>query len=179
MKDATDEDNISCVAAASSDTTATFAGQNGESSQVSPASTSLTTSSAPQISGRESNERGNAAPTPYEARPPVVLAGKSALQSVSLHSPVPLVRANTVEGRFGEDAKPTPQLDDFERVKTKKTQLRLGITKFNESPSKGIALLQEGGFIENNEESICQFLRKTPELDKKAIGDYIGEGKEA
>jgi Sec7-like guanine-nucleotide exchange factor len=35
--------------------------------------------------------------------------------------------------------------------------------------------LIENGFVENNQEAIAKFLRNQDNLDKAAIGDYLGE----
>jgi brefeldin A-inhibited guanine nucleotide-exchange protein len=67
--------------------------------------------------------------------------------------------------------------EDFQKMKMKKQILRQGITKFNDSPNKGIAFLRENGFL-TDDASVIQFLRQNPELNKRSIGDYIGDGKE-
>lgn len=119
----------------------------------------------------------------FESRPPIVLAGRNVLQTMSLRGNSPMTKSNSFSavttGDSGTADAPAPLAhpDDFERVKTKKNQWRQCISKFNESPGKGVAALREAGFL-TDDESVCQFLRTTPELDKKAIGDFIGDGKE-
>lgn len=54
-----------------------------------------------------------------------------------------------------------------------------GSRLFNESPKKGIKFLVENGVIEADENgdintSLSNFLRSTQQLDKKALGEYLG-----
>lgn len=72
---------------------------------------------------------------------------------------------------------------DFEQIKNIKQTLRQGITKFNESPSKGIKMLVDAAILKD-EDSIVKFLLNNTDLSKTAIGiiifiigDYLGEGK--
>lgn len=56
-----------------------------------------------------------------------------------------------------------------------------GTEQFNQKPKKGIQFLQEKGLLssptDNNQ--IAQWLRENPRLDKKMIGEYISERKNA
>lgn len=56
-----------------------------------------------------------------------------------------------------------------------------GTEQFNQKPKKGIQFLQEKGLLssptDNNQ--IAQWLRENPRLDKKMIGEYISDRKNA
>lgn len=60
----------------------------------------------------------------------------------------------------------------------KKKQLSIGRKKFNMDPKKGIEYLVEHGHMENTAEDIAELLFKGEGLNKKAIGDYLGEHHE-
>ena len=64
----------------------------------------------------------------------------------------------------------------FEKVKKYKHILEHGIRLFSQKPKKGIKYLQEKGVIEDNMDSIANFLlSESNRLDKTAIGEYLGE----
>jgi brefeldin A-inhibited guanine nucleotide-exchange protein len=82
--------------------------------------------------------------------------------------------ANTVPG--------TPLAEDdpaeLERVKQHKTALNNAIKQFNFKPKKGIKVLIAGGFIPSDSpQDIARFLVTNDRLDKKALGEYLGEGE--
>lgn len=63
--------------------------------------------------------------------------------------------------------------------KARKRIVLSGSSLFNESPKKGIKFLIEQGIIEpdaegNNDVSLSHFLRYTQQLDKKALGEFLG-----
>ncbi|RPB14358.1 Sec7-domain-containing protein [Morchella conica CCBAS932] len=66
----------------------------------------------------------------------------------------------------------------LEKAKQRKTALVEAIKKFNFKPKRGIKALVEGGFIESETPAnIAEFLLKNNNsLDKKVIGEYLGEG---
>lgn len=74
------------------------------------------------------------------------------------------------------------ELDSVHDLLERKTRKRLilkGSRLFNESPKKGIQFLVENGVIEADESgdintSLSHFLRSTQQLDKKALGEYLG-----
>lgn len=75
----------------------------------------------------------------------------------------------------------TPVAEDdpaeLERVKHHKTALNNAVKRFNFKPKHGIKALIEGGFIASNSPSdIAAFLLSNDRLDKKALGEYLGEG---
>jgi hypothetical protein len=54
--------------------------------------------------------------------------------------------------------------------------LQAGSEHFNNKPKKGIEFLQEHGLLHHPLEAdeMARFLRENPRLDKKTIGEYIG-----
>jgi brefeldin A-inhibited guanine nucleotide-exchange protein len=82
--------------------------------------------------------------------------------------------SNTVPG--------TPLAEDdpaeLERVKQHKTALNNAIKQFNFKPKKGVKVLIAGGFIASDSpQDIARFLITNDRLDKKALGEYLGEGE--
>ena len=75
----------------------------------------------------------------------------------------------------------TPLAEDdpmqLERAKQRKTAMLNAVRQFNFKPKKGIKALVESGFIRSSSpEDIAQFLLSTDQLDKSALGEYMGEG---
>lgn len=60
-------------------------------------------------------------------------------------------------------------------MKQYKALLQQGIAKFNLNHKKGLKFMIQEGLVENNPESISKFFRTTEGLDKKMLGDYLGE----
>ncbi|KAI4732086.1 hypothetical protein E4T49_00264 [Aureobasidium sp. EXF-10728] len=84
------------------------------------------------------------------------------------------VSANAVSG--------TPLAEDdpaeLERVKQHKTALNNAIKQFNFKPKKGVKVLIAGGFIPSDSpQDIARFLITNDGLDKKALGEFLGEGE--
>ncbi|KEQ74922.1 hypothetical protein M436DRAFT_42946 [Aureobasidium namibiae CBS 147.97] len=76
----------------------------------------------------------------------------------------------------------TPLAEDdpaeLERVKQHKTALNNAIKQFNFKPKKGVKVLIAGGFIASDSpQDIARFLITNDRLDKKALGEYLGEGE--
>ncbi|KAI4755047.1 hypothetical protein E4T52_10341 [Aureobasidium sp. EXF-3400] len=76
----------------------------------------------------------------------------------------------------------TPLAEDdpaeLERVKQHKTALNNAIKQFNFKPKKGVKVLVADGFIASDSpQDIAQFLITNDRLDKKALGEYLGEGE--
>jgi hypothetical protein len=46
---------------------------------------------------------------------------------------------------------------------------------FSKSPKKAVQRLIDEGYLSSNPQSVAQFLNTCPELDKTAIGEYVGE----
>ena len=71
------------------------------------------------------------------------------------------------------------KMDDptqFEKVKQYKHTLEHGIRLFSQKPKKGIKYLQDKGVIEENMDSLANFLlSESNRLDKTSIGEYLGE----
>jgi brefeldin A-inhibited guanine nucleotide-exchange protein len=67
----------------------------------------------------------------------------------------------------------------FEMSKNKKTRLAEGIKLFNQKPNRAIRFLVEGRVIPSSApRHIAHFLLNCPGLDKKKVGDYLGEGEQ-
>jgi len=67
---------------------------------------------------------------------------------------------------------------ELERVKQHKTALNNAIKQFNFKPKKGVKVLIAGGFIPSDSpQDIARFLITNDRLDKKALGEYLGEGE--
>ena len=69
----------------------------------------------------------------------------------------------------------SPQVD-FEAVFHRKAELQEGVVKFNMKPKKGIAYLCEVCDLEYAPAAVARFLLETGGLDKRAVGEYLGEG---
>ncbi|PIC44981.1 hypothetical protein B9Z55_005163 [Caenorhabditis nigoni] len=70
------------------------------------------------------------------------------------------------------------ELEKFESVKQQKNLLEQGIQLFSAKPKKGLAFLQENGFVGNSAEDVAQFMMKEERLDKTQVGDYLGDPDE-
>jgi len=57
----------------------------------------------------------------------------------------------------------------------RKKQLSIGRKKFNMDPKKGIEFLIEHDLLKNTDTDIAAFLHRGEGLNKRAIGDYLGE----
>ncbi|KAK2152734.1 hypothetical protein LSH36_320g02115 [Paralvinella palmiformis] len=68
----------------------------------------------------------------------------------------------------------TPGLHD-EKQNPKSSTLLVGKKKFNMDPKKGLEYLIENELLKNNPDDIAEFLFKGEGLNKRAIGDYLGE----
>jgi brefeldin A-inhibited guanine nucleotide-exchange protein len=64
----------------------------------------------------------------------------------------------------------------YQEASSRKQLWRQAITKFNLSPTKGIKMLVENGFFVSDALDCAKFLISTPDLNKRAIGEYLGEG---
>lgn len=53
-------------------------------------------------------------------------------------------------------------------------RLRVGVYKFNQSPTKGMAYLCRNGFVDETPGAVAQFLLTQPGLSKRCIGEYLG-----
>ena len=73
----------------------------------------------------------------------------------------------------------TDILQKFDEKKKFQEDMQTGIQKFNKKPRVGIEYLVKCGRLENTPEAVAQFLYKyADELDKRQIGDYMGEPKD-
>mmetsp|Transcript_13201 Transcript_13201/g.37209 ORF Transcript_13201/g.37209 Transcript_13201/m.37209 type:complete len:2067 (+) Transcript_13201:204-6404(+) len=72
------------------------------------------------------------------------------------------------------------EAERFGTAKHLKTTVEAGLNLFNRKPLAGISSLVSSGIIEDNPESIAQFLRKhRKELDKTQLGEYFGHHEDA
>ncbi|KAH9870935.1 hypothetical protein J1614_006507 [Plenodomus biglobosus] len=75
----------------------------------------------------------------------------------------------------------TPLADDdygqLEKAKQRKTALTNALRQFNYKPKKGLKMLISEGFIPSNSpEDIARFFLDNEQLDKAALGEFLGEG---
>jgi brefeldin A-inhibited guanine nucleotide-exchange protein len=67
---------------------------------------------------------------------------------------------------------------DFEAMYHRKHEVHEGVIKFNMKPKRGIKYLVDVCGLENTPAAVARFLRSTEGLDKRAVGDYLGEGED-
>lgn len=77
----------------------------------------------------------------------------------------------------------TPLAEDdpaeLEQIKARKTAMNNAIRAFNFKPKRGIKLLISEGFIPSSEPaSIAAFMLNNERINKKSLGEYLGEGDE-
>ncbi|XP_022788096.1 Golgi-specific brefeldin A-resistance guanine nucleotide exchange factor 1-like isoform X3 [Stylophora pistillata] len=72
-----------------------------------------------------------------------------------------------------------PAVETLAKLRQRKKILQAGTEQFNNKAKKGIEFLQEQGLLSSplNPEEMAKFLRENPRLDKKTIGDYLGDKK--
>lgn len=72
-----------------------------------------------------------------------------------------------------------PTAATLTELRQRKKILQAGTEQFNNKPKKGIDFLQEHGLLSSpiNPEEMAKFLRENPRVDKKTIGEYIGDKK--
>ena len=68
-----------------------------------------------------------------------------------------------------------PPLEEVLNTKEKKRLLLTGAARFNKSPKTGTAFLKEHSFVDGTPESLAIFLKNTPRLDKRLLGDFISK----
>jgi golgi-specific brefeldin A-resistance guanine nucleotide exchange factor 1 len=83
--------------------------------------------------------------------------------------------------RFADKIKMGGMIDDkkIDELRNRKRILAQGTELFNQRSEKGIQFLQENGVLNSNFDTmeIGLFLRESPGLDKKMIGEYISKKK--
>ena len=65
---------------------------------------------------------------------------------------------------------------DFEAVFHRKAELQEGVIKFNMKPKKGIQYLMKVCGLEQEPHAVAKFLLEMSGLDKRSVGEYLGEG---
>lgn len=69
--------------------------------------------------------------------------------------------------------------EQFENLKQRKTAFWEGVRQFSQKPKKGVSYFIEHKFIKSDSpDDIASFLLTSDNLDKAAIGEYLGEGDE-
>jgi brefeldin A-inhibited guanine nucleotide-exchange protein len=86
--------------------------------------------------------------------------------------------AGGVEGTAEILRKEQEEIDAILLQKEHKKMLQQGIKAFALKPKKGLEIVCKAGFLEMAPLAIATWFHQTPGLDKKAIGDYMGEGDE-
>ena len=66
-------------------------------------------------------------------------------------------------------------MEEILNTKEKKRLLLIGAARFNKSPKTGIAFLKEHGFVNETPKSLAIFLKNTPRLNKRLLGDFISK----
>lgn len=91
------------------------------------------------------------------------------------------IQYNSLTHRFAGKLKVGEILTEqkMEEIKNKKRILSQGTDLFNQRPEKGIQFLQENGILNATLDTleIAHYLRESPGLDKKMIGEYISKKK--
>ena len=95
---------------------------------------------------------------------------------IDFAAPSPMVQP--VDGGYD-----TPRIEDdpeeLERVKQRKTALNNAIRQFNFKPKRGIKTLISDGFVASSDpKDIARFLLSNERINKKLLGEYLGEGDE-
>ncbi|XP_062518371.1 Golgi-specific brefeldin A-resistance guanine nucleotide exchange factor 1-like isoform X2 [Corticium candelabrum] len=96
--------------------------------------------------------------------------------------PVPLKVGNVremVTSVSSEEAVCLPTAEQLIQIKQKKKLFIAGSEQFNSSPKKGIQFLQERGILKSplDPDELAIFLRENPRLQKKMIGECVGDRK--
>ncbi|KAI9353054.1 hypothetical protein DFJ73DRAFT_829294 [Zopfochytrium polystomum] len=108
-----------------------------------------------------------------------VIVNKHHLNSVTMAGPhTRTYSANSIDSPTGgsNGSHDGASSSEIEELATRKLALRQGIELFNRKPAKGIKFLIDRNFIAEDPESISKFLRSTSQLNKAAIGEYLGDG---
>ncbi|KAJ3127570.1 Brefeldin A-inhibited guanine nucleotide-exchange protein 2 [Nowakowskiella sp. JEL0407] len=160
---------------------------NTTSTRLSTVSESSSVSNLKKLSESRNSESRNSrsstsksfqdALAPITPSNPVVVV-KHPLHNVTMHNNTPYMHSNLSSSSVNSALNALGTTDDsstqIEEIKSRKVLMQQRIKYFNEKPEKAVALLIKDGFLSEDPESIAAFLRNTAELDKAAIGDYIG-----
>jgi len=116
------------------------------------------------------------------ARPDMFNDDESSVDgSVYIKNVDTFIQYNTMCNRFTNRLRVGEALTEqkMEELKNKKRVLSQGTELFNQRPEKGIQFLQENGILNSALDplEIAHFLRESPGLDKKMIGEYISKKK--
>ena len=74
-----------------------------------------------------------------------------------------------------------PKQEELRTIRQKKRLINQSIDLFNSNPSKSIQFLKDNNIFSNDDSifmhQLVKYLRETPSLDKKVIGDYLSNRK--
>ncbi|GAA0168592.1 guanyl-nucleotide exchange factor [Lithospermum erythrorhizon] len=65
--------------------------------------------------------------------------------------------------------------NNFEKLKAHKSTIEAAVSEFNRHAVKGIEYLISSRIVEDKPASVAEFLKRTPNLNKAMIGDYLGQ----
>uniref|UniRef100_A0A8R1DN99 SEC7 domain-containing protein n=1 Tax=Caenorhabditis japonica TaxID=281687 RepID=A0A8R1DN99_CAEJA len=94
-------------------------------------------------------------------------------------SPCPTRSAILLRSNRHAASENLPSMSEIIDQKKRKRLIVEGTELFNQNPKKGVTFLREKGILGHDEDSLVQWLRSNPQLDKKAIADYICNRKHA
>ncbi|KAL1914448.1 uncharacterized protein VTP21DRAFT_8900 [Calcarisporiella thermophila] len=91
-----------------------------------------------------------------------------------------VARIETTPSNLNTAAEKYPSSSELMKLKMHKRLLLEGAARFNENPKKGIEFLQSHGIIEldssgDSTASLATFLKNTPRLNKKLLGEYLSK----
>ncbi|RWS13810.1 brefeldin A-inhibited guanine nucleotide-exchange protein 1-like isoform X6 [Dinothrombium tinctorium] len=99
-------------------------------------------------------------------------SGVGSMQSYNSCNSINSVGKSGNPGQFRQDY---DNLEQLEVVKQQKDIIEQGIELFNRKPRRGIAFLQEHGYLGTTAWNIAEFFHSNERLDKTQIGDFLGD----
>ncbi|KAF9433934.1 Brefeldin A-inhibited guanine nucleotide-exchange protein 2 [Entomortierella beljakovae] len=120
-------------------------------------------------------------PGPYHKMSHPVIVSKNPLLAMSMRSQQSAnsnISSTSVNTVGSADSLGDDHPAEFEEIMTRKQLFLKGLRLFNTKPLKGVDFLIKQGFVQDDYQSIAEYLMTTPSLDKAAIGEYIGDGEE-
>ncbi|KAI9144741.1 hypothetical protein BKA69DRAFT_732408 [Paraphysoderma sedebokerense] len=140
-----------------------------------PTSSHRHTSSISSTYNQNGSEHNTSRDATFQDNPNPYVISKNPLDSISMspNQSSPVLNETAVAS---QPAVSTTATIDIEASATMKALLKQGVDQFNTKPSHGIKFLVEKGLIQREVKPIANFLLTTPGLNKKKIGEYLGEG---
>ncbi|KAF2136320.1 uncharacterized protein K452DRAFT_259296 [Aplosporella prunicola CBS 121167] len=91
--------------------------------------------------------------------------------------PSPFPGSETPNGQSTPLPLPEDDPSQLEKAKQRKTALNNAIRQFNFKPKRGLKILLKESFIKSDApEDVARFLLSNDHIDKKALGEFLGEG---